>query len=132
MTDEVAILLTACVIGKKPDDFVFARKNGKRVKGFRRIWKAVCERAGVELLFHDLRRSGVRNLRRLGVQETVAMKISGHKTRSIFERYNIIDEADLTESARLLNQKQSFNAPDFGQHLGMILEKAPQMRQRTT
>lgn len=124
MTDEVATLLTACVIGKQPDAFVFTRKNGKRVKGFRRIWKTVCERAGVDLLFHDLRRSGVRNLRRLGVQETVAMKISGHKTRSIFERYNIIDEADLTEAARLLNQKQNSNAPDFGQHLGMILEKS--------
>ena len=60
-----------------------------------------------DLIFHDLRRSGVRNPRRLGVQESVVMKISGHKTRSVFERYNIIDEADITEAARKLNEKQN-------------------------
>jgi integrase len=68
MTREVAALLTACVMGKKPDDFVFTRQSGKPVEGFRKIWKTVCTRAGVpDLLFHDLRRSGVRNLRRLGI-----------------------------------------------------------------
>jgi integrase len=123
MTQEVSTLLTACVIGKKPDDFVFTRSDGKSVRVFRKSWKTVCERAGVPgLLFHDLRRSGVRNLRRLGVQESVAMRISGHKTRSVFERYNIIDEADLTEAARRLDAKQKSNAPDFGHDLGIVAE----------
>jgi len=70
---------------------------------------------------------GAFSLRRLGVQESVVMKISGHKTRSVFERYNIIDEADLSEAARKLNDKQNSNAPEFpmiGQSLGIV---APQM-----
>jgi integrase len=73
------------------------------------------------LLFHDLRRTGVRNLRRLGVAESVAMKISGHKTASVFRRYDIIEQADLADAAARLDVKHKSNALpefDFGQSSG--------------
>jgi hypothetical protein len=80
----------------------------------------------VGLLFHDLRRSGVRNLIRVGVQQKVAMSISGHKTASVFQRYNIVDERDIMEAGRKLNEKQKSNALleiPFGQSSGMISTK---------
>jgi hypothetical protein len=59
----------------------------------------------VGLLVHDLRRTGCRNLRRLGVHEKTIMKIGGWKTRAVFDRYNIVDESDLADAAARLDRK---------------------------
>jgi integrase len=87
---------------------VFTRENGKPVRDFRGAWENACREAGVPgLLFHDLRRTGARNLRRLGVSEGTAMRIGGWKTASVFRRYDIVDESDLADAARRLDEKNS-------------------------
>ena len=79
--------------------YVFHR-DGRRIVTFDGVWTAACAEAGLAgLHFHDLRRSGARNLRRAGVAEDVIMRIGGWKTRSMFSRYNIIDETDLAAAA---------------------------------
>ena len=83
--------------------WVFHR-DGKPIKSFIRAWRAACLAAGQPgKIPHDFRRTAVRNLVRSGVPERVAMKLTGHKTRSVFERYNIVSDGDLGEAARKLD-----------------------------
>jgi integrase len=135
MTDAGYTLLSACVLGKPADAHVFTRVNGKTVRDFRVTWERACSRIGVGhthcfrcsepidagkacpkckskrssysgLIFHDLRRTAARNLRRAGISETVIMKIGSWRARSVFEPYAIVNRNDMADAILKLEQKE--------------------------
>lgn len=98
--------------------WVFHR-HGTQIREFRRAWKSACRKAGVPgAHFHDLRRTAVRNLVRASVPERVAMQITGHKTRSIFDRYDIVSEQDLRLAASKLAASRAHFRAQSGTHRG--------------
>lgn len=99
--------------------YVFLNHNGNdRLKRFYKTWKKACSDAGISVkVFHDFRRTAVRNMVRSGIPERVAMMISGHKTRCVFDRYNIVNDQDL----KLAAQKQSKYLDSLdGHNLGTV------------
>jgi hypothetical protein len=93
-------------IGKVPEVPPRVPTRSKPIGEFRKTGASACKRAGVpELLFHDLRRPAIRNMRLAGIAENVAMQISGHLTRPVLERYNIVSSRDPDEAATLMEKR---------------------------
>lgn len=88
-------------------------KVPKPITSFAKAWAVACRQAGCPgRLVHDLRRTAVRDMIRAQIPERVAQSLTGHRTRSIFERYNIVGGADLTTAARMLDMHAGKNDHD--------------------
>jgi len=93
---------------------VFVRNDKHAIGDFRKNWAKACKAAGLNgIIVHDLRRSAVRNMIRAGIPQNVAMRMSGHKTASIFDRYNIVDESDLAAGAQKMDAFMDASTKDY-------------------
>jgi len=82
-------------------------RNGKPIKDYYHAWHSACRKAGCPgMMLHDFRRTAVRNLVRDSIPERVAMTMTGHQTRSVFERYNIVSPGDLLDAAAKINARR--------------------------
>jgi len=85
--------------------WVFHR-NGRPVKDFRKAWKNACEKAKIgHRLFHDYRRSAIRNMERARVPRSAAMKVSGHKTESVYRRYAVVDQELMDDATKRIERR---------------------------
>jgi len=101
-------LIRRAIAGKARDGYLLTREDGKRVRDFRKAWHNLTTAAGLpDLILHDFRRSGARQLRRAGVPESVVQKIGGWKTASMFKRYAIVSNADQREAMAKLDQARA-------------------------
>jgi len=101
-----------------------ATQKPQRIVSFRKTWIAACRLAGCPgRIPHDFRRTAVRNLVRAGIPERVAVTMTGHKTRAVFERYNIVSPGDLLDAARKLDERQQRDGHNSG-HTGQKMAVA--------
>lgn len=82
---------------------IFTDPDGRLILSFYKAWAAACDRAKIPgQLFHDLRRSAVRNMERAGIPRGIGMQISGHLTEAVYRRYAIVNDRDVMDAGRKL------------------------------
>ena len=110
-----------------PDCPYVCFREGKKIKDYYTALKTALEKAGLDKkLLHDFRRTAARDMVNAGIPERVAMKVTGHKTRSMFDRYHIVDKKDLKSAAKKLsNYRDQLHGHNMGTigHLREVREK---------
>ena len=103
ITAPIAAVLSRRRVRRRPGDATVFTRDATTVRSWRRAWPLACRQAGVPgRLLHDCRRTAARNLVRAGVSEGIAMVLTGHTTRAVFDRYCIVNEADLHQAGAQL------------------------------
>jgi integrase len=96
---------------------------GKRILSVRRAFEVACRKARIDnVVFHDLRHTFVTNMRRAGVDYFRIMAVTGHKTMTVFKRYNTIDEADLRQAKSQMDTDMVTNALNDNSRLAQTIE----------
>ena len=99
-TQRAGLRIVACVFHGHAGEPLFGA-DGRPRRSFRRAWRQACAAAGCPgRIPHDFRRTAVRNLERTGVPRAAAMALVGHKTESVYRRYDIVSERDLTDAVK--------------------------------
>ena len=112
MTPELRVLLEGqrektLALQRQTDKIIFLvfHNEGQLICNYYKAWHKGCEKAGLSgKIPYDFRRTAVRNMVRAGIPERVARQMTGHKTRSVFDRYHIVSDGDLKEAAQKLSQ----------------------------
>ena len=111
---------------RDPHSPLVFHRDGIPIRRWRTAWRTACQAAGVPTRFlHDCRRTAARNLIRANVPERVAMLLTGHKSRAIFDRYNIINEQELLDAGDQLVEYLAQQAPRAPHHLSASYDAAP-------
>lgn len=99
--------------------------GGKSIRDCYTAWRSAVKKAGLDKkLLHDFRRTAARDMVNAGISERVAMKITGHKTRAMFDRYHIVDKKDLkTAAKKLSNYRDELHGHNLGTIDHLLLEK---------
>ena len=100
---DVRKAMEECAKEKAPEAYMFTWPDGSRIKDFRGAWEKATKAAGVpDLIFHDLRRSAVRRMKKMGIPTSTAMLITGHLTRAVFDDYDVANAEDVAQAAEIL------------------------------
>ena len=114
---------------RDPTSPLVFHRDGITIRRWRTAWRTACQSAGVPTRFlHDCRRTAARNLIRANVPERVAMLLTGHKSRAIFDRYNIIHEQELLDAGDQLVEYLAQQAPDTARLFAAARAQAKQVR----